>query len=422
MQERNRFIESLININPDTIYIYDLVDGKNIFTNKGIEIALGYSVEEIQAMGNQVLSILMHPDDMKVYRQETLQSYSAAKDGERILHIFRMKNKNGDWEWLDCTEVVYSRNENGSPRQIFGIIRNITENRKVEEERQRLQAQLQQSQKMESIGTLASGVAHDMNNVLGAILGLASIHEETQPVGSASQRAFSTIMKAANRGGEMVKSLLNFARQTPASEQVLDINTILREEVNLLRTTTLSKVKLELELAPDLQTIRGDSGTLASVFMNLCVNAVDAMSEKGILTLRTRNVDRDWIEIEVEDNGVGMLKETLEKAMDPFFTTKETGKGTGLGLSMAYNVVRSHNGGIDIQSEIGKGTCVRIRFPTYIEPIHTAQKPVSNTIIDNKVEKIDALNVLLVDDDELIQGSLQAMLDILGNTYEAVST
>jgi two-component system, cell cycle sensor histidine kinase and response regulator CckA len=292
------------------------------------------------------------------------------------------------------------------------IMFDITDRAKAEEENLRLQEQLQQIQKMDSLGILAGGVAHDMNNVLGAILALASTNLEVQPPGSPAYRSFETIVKATTRGGEMVRNLLSFARQSQAEERVLDLNAILKEEINLLERTTLSKVHLELDLEPGLYPMLGDSSALTSAFMNLCVNAVDAMPENGTLTLRTRNVDRDWVEVLVEDSGTGMPKEILEKAMEPFFTTKEVGKGTGLGLSMVYSTVRAHRGQIEIQSHPGQGTKVRMRFPTcdlgserfesVVEPMAEASRR--------------SLNVLLVDDDELIRSSIEAVLQALGHT------
>ena len=241
----------------------------------------------------------------------------------------------------------------------------VTERKQEELERGRLQALLMQSQKMESLGSLAGGVAHDMNNVLGAILGIASANLHLQPVNSPASRAFDTIVQAATRGGKMVKSLLSFARQSPVEEHEIDINSILQEEVTLLERTTLANIRLEMDLAPSLRPILGDAAALTHAIMNLCVNAVDAMSENGTLTLRSRNVYGDWVEVLVEDTGTGMPKEILEKAMDPFFTTKEVGKGTGLGLSMVYSTVKAHRGQIEIQSNPGQGTRVLLRFPVF---------------------------------------------------------
>jgi two-component system cell cycle sensor histidine kinase/response regulator CckA len=295
------------------------------------------------------------------------------------------------------------------------IMFDIADRKLAEEENLRLQAQLQQAQKMESLGTLAGGIAHDMNNVLGAILGLASSNLETQPSESPAYRSFETIAKAATRGGEMVRNLLSFARQGQAEERLLDLNAILLEEVKLLERTVLSNVHLELDLESGLYPMLGDSSTLTSAFMNLCVNAVDAMPVKGCLTLRTRNVDRDWIEVVIEDTGTGMPKEVLEKAMEPFFTTKEVGKGTGLGLSMVYSTVKAHRGQIEIQSHPGLGTKVRMRLPA-------CEPPSKETELDPGIlteAPSRSLNVLLVDDDELIQSAMEAVLQTLGH---AVST
>jgi signal transduction histidine kinase len=243
------------------------------------------------------------------------------------------------------------------------VIIDITEKKQAEEQQRLAEIQHQQGQKMESLGSLAGGIAHDMNNVLGAILGLASAHLDIQPVGSPAYRAFDTISKAAARGAKMVRGLLTFARQNPAEEKEVDLNAILQEEVRILGSTTLSKIRLELDLASDLRPILGDAGALTHAFMNLCVNAVDAMPETGTLTLRTRNVDEGWVEVEVQDTGTGMRKEILEKALNPFFTTKEVGKGTGLGLSIVYSLVKAHHGQMELLSEPGRGTRVKMRFP-----------------------------------------------------------
>jgi PAS domain S-box-containing protein len=308
----------------------------------------------------------------------------------------------------------------GQVFSVLGVSRDITERKQAEQALALLQAQLQQTQKMESLGSLAGGVAHDMNNVLGAILGLATAHLEIQPPGGPAFRAFDTISKAALRGGKLVKGLLTFARQSPAEDRELDMNTLLREEVRLLERTTLSKVHLELDLAPGLRPIRGDASALTHAFMNLCVNAVDAMSASGTLTLRTRNVDNDWIEVVVEDTGSGMPQEVLDKALEPFFTTKGVGKGTGLGLSMVYSTVKAHRGQLQLQSEPGRGTCVTLRVPAWrpsAPEVEPEAVPVAAAVLAPSAR---SLRVLVVDDDELVQSSTVALLTLLGHSATAV--
>ena len=324
--------------------------------------------------------------------------------------------KDGSQRLWDFNSVSLGRLSD-KRRIAVSMAADVTERKQAEEARHSLEVQLQQAQKMESLGSLAGGVAHDMNNVLGAILGLASANLRTQALDSKAHQAFATIIKAAERGGKMVKSLLSFARQSPVEERELDLNGILLEEVHLLERTTLSKVCLELDLAPDLRPIRGDAGALTHAIMNLCVNAVDAMPESGTLTLRTRNIDEEWIEVMVEDTGTGMAKAILDRALDPFFTTKEEGKGTGLGLSLVYSTVKAHQGQLELQSQPGRGTRVRMRFPV-CEPLGADPEFATGTTLDLAH---GSLSVLLVDDDELIQSSMLAILETLGHSATAVS-
>ncbi|HJV48001.1 MAG TPA: PAS domain S-box protein, partial [Geothrix sp.] len=289
------------------------------------------------------------------------------------------------------------RDDDGQVYGLCGISTDITPLKDAEEGRRQLQAQLHQAQKLDSLGSLAGGVAHDMNNVLGAILGLATVNLQTQPPGSPTYDAFATIAKAAARGGAMVRSLLGFARQSPAEELELDLNAILQEQARLLEHTTLSRVQLKMDLAPDLGPMRGDASALTHAFMNLCVNAVDAMPDQGTLWLRTRNVDPDWVEVSVQDTGCGMTREVLDKALDPFFTTKGHGKGTGLGLSLVYSTVKAHQGRMEIQSQPGQGTCVRMRFPICAPVLQTRE-----TTVEFRAETRPlSLSVLIVDDDDL---------------------
>lgn len=369
----------------------------------------GIEKEKFRGILSDVIKQVIHPDDRAAVEQSNA---SVTEQGKPIPLEYRVIWPDGTVRtvWAEAGEIIVD--EAGTPAILTGIVQDITEQRQAEEDRAKLKSQLQQSQKLESLGTLAGGVAHDMNNVLGAILGLASAHIGNQPYGSPLHKALDTICKATERGGKMVKSLLSFARQTPAEINKLDINTILKEEVTLLERTTLAKVRLEMDLEVDLRPILGDASALTHAFMNLCVNAVDAMPENGTLTLHSRNVDNDWIEIVVEDTGTGMPKEVLDKALDPFFTTKGTGKGTGLGLSMVFNTVKAHRGQMEIESELGHGTRVRLRFPVFDkESQATASADSDASLIPH-----GPMKVLLIDDDDLIQSSGQAILEALGHT------
>ena len=333
---------------------------------------------------------------------------------DTIMGVFRPVT--GDLIWL-AVNAVPQLNEAGDVRLVICTFVDITNLKQAEEEKVNLQAQLQQSQKLESLGILAGGVAHDINNVLGAILSLASALIVSQPNGSPLHRALDTICKATERGGKMVKTLLGFARQNPAESELLDLNAIFREQVGFLERTTLAKVHLQMDLEADLRPIRGDASALSHAFMNLFVNAVDAMPQTGTLTLHTRNLADDWVEIVVEDTGTGMPKEVLEKALDPFFTTKEVGKGTGLGLSLVFSTVKAHRGKMAIESALGKGTRVILHFPACERETQVAPPAVSEEAVTPR----GLLKVLLVDDDDLIQISLQTILEVLGHSTVGIA-
>ena len=351
---------------------------------------------------------LTHPADLDADLVQFQRVLDRESEGYSLEKRFRRKQ--GDYLPTEMA-VRCVRAADGTVDYFVALIQDISERRQAEAEREHLQAHLHQVQKMESLGNLAGGVAHDMNNVLAAILGLASAHLPAQPEGSSLRAGLQTIIKAAERGGKMVRTLLNFARTSPVEIQELDMNELIREETRLLGATTLAKVHLDLDLAADLRPIRGDGSSLTHAVMNLCVNAVDAMPESGTLRLRTLNVDHDWIEVQVRDTGTGMTREVLDKAMDPFFTTKVHGKGTGLGLALVHSSVKAHRGQIQIQSEPGSGTCVSLRFPASRETAKVEGPAYPAT----PKPQGQPLRVLLVDDDELAQVAIQTVLEVLGH-------
>lgn len=314
-------------------------------------------------------------------------------------------------------EIHLSTYERGGSLHTVASLRDLSERVRLEQERLCYEAQARRNEKMESLGALAGGVAHDMNNVLGAVLGLASLHLEAAPHGSALCKDMETIVKACERGGSMVRGLLGFARDTLPEERELDLNVVVREAVALLERTTLQRIHLEMDLAKELPHLKGDSAALGHALLNLCVNAVDAMPEGGTLSVRTRNSSEGAIVLEVADTGCGMPKEVLDRALDPFFTTKPQGKGTGLGLPIVFGTVKAHQGKMELLSQVGKGTQVRMHFPACAlgveEPKSTVEaqpKPASKV-----------LRILVVDDDELLQHAIRRLLKNLGHLATSVT-
>jgi PAS domain S-box-containing protein len=306
------------------------------------------------------------------------------------------------------------RGSSGAIRGLLGYARDITWMKRQEAQQRDLELRLHQTQKLESLGNLAGGVAHDLNNVLGAILGLASIEQERAQPGSSTRRSMDTVVQACVRGREVVQGLLCFARRDLGAIEPVDLNGLVKEIVDLLGHTTLQRIRFVTDLDPALPWIQGDPGSLNHALMNICVNAVDAMSGGGTLTLRTFRGGAGQVEVTVEDTGEGMDAEVAQRATEPFFTTKPSGKGTGLGLSMAYGTVQAHKGSLGIESVPGQGTKVRLAFPEAPGP-----DPAPAALAE--APALAGLRILLVDDDELLRESVGDILAWQGHRTECAS-
>ena len=390
-------LRSYIDHSPYGVFITD-ERGQILQANPAAVLHTGFPASELQT---RTVTSLLAP----AWREPGHQAFQTLMAKGQVSGEFGYSHKDGSTRFWSVDAVCLSAT------RLMGFASDITLRKQQEEEQARLQARLEQAQKMDSLGSLAGGVAHDMNNVLGAILATATAHLHVLVEDSPVRRGFDTIAQAAARGGSLVRSLLNFARQSPAEAFELDLNAILREEVKLLEYTTLARIRLELDLAPELRPIRGDASALTHAIMNLCVNAVDAMAEGGTLILRTRNLSTSWIEVLVEDDGCGMTEDVRAKALDPFFTTKGLGQGTGLGLSLVYSTVKAHQGELELQSAPGRGTQVRLRFPA----LATAPGPAGAPGATAPLAGGAPLKVLLVDDDDLIRESGKMVLAIIGD-------
>ncbi|MDE3034160.1 MAG: response regulator, partial [Acidobacteriota bacterium] len=289
------------------------------------------------------------------------------------------------------------------------IRRSFEVQRQQEAERERLEAEVQHAQKLESLGTLAGGVAHDMNNILGAIMGVASLVQERHAGDPRLHKEMDTLLRAATRGRDLVRGLTDFARKGVQEAGATDLNGILAREAELLQRTTLQKIRVELDLEQNLPKVQGDASALSNAVMNLCVNAVDAMPKGGRLTLSSRSHASGQVELAIRDTGLGMPPEVLRRAMDPFFTTKPQGQGTGLGLSLAYSIAKAHHGRLELASVEGEGTTVRMLLPALTE----APAPSEAGAPTPFRRAQPTLRVLLVDDDVLLQETLLAMLQAL---------
>jgi PAS domain S-box-containing protein len=298
----------------------------------------------------------------------------------------------------------------------LAFTQDLTERKHNEEERRKLETEIQHAQKLDSLGSLAGGIAHDMNNVLAAILGMATLLQIKRDGDESLIKSLRTIENAAGRGRDLVKGLTDFARKGLQQAKEMDLNALIRKELDLLIRTSRQRYTFEVQLEEPLPRILGESSTLGSAFMNLCVNAFDAMPKGGSLTIRT-TIEEGWVCLLVADTGEGIPADILHRVTEPFFTTKPPGRGTGLGLAMVYGTVKAHGGVLEIQSEVGKGTRILMKFP----PVATGPTAeVAGDQANMKPERL--LQVLLVDDDALIRDILPPMLEQLGHRVVSASS
>ena len=363
-----------------------------------------------QLMGLEVLSFI-HPQyrylvGERIHSVE--QTGQAAPAIEEVFLTYR-----GREVWVEVQTVAIELP--GGPA-ILVFAQDLSERRRAEEERRKMEAEIQHAQKLESLGSLAGGIAHDMNNVLGAILGMATLLQMKREGDEALLKPLRTIENAASRGRDLVKGLTDFARKGLQQAERLDLNALLREELDLLVRTSRQRFAFDVALDETLPPIRGERSSLGSAFMNLAVNAFDAMPKGGTLSVRTF-LDGNEVCLEVADTGEGIPADLLSRVTDPFFTTKPPGRGTGLGLAMVYGTVKAHGGSLHIESEVGQGTCIRLRLPAMV-----TQAPEGTSEALPAAHPDRPLRVLLVDDDPLIRDILPPMLEQLGHRVETTSS
>jgi two-component system cell cycle sensor histidine kinase/response regulator CckA len=303
----------------------------------------------------------------------------------------------------------------GGDQRLVVSVRDVTE-------RKRLEAEVQRTQKMDTVGMLAGGVAHDFNNVLTGIQSAAALARLDLAADHAAQSDLAEIERQCQRAGALVRQLLAFARRQPLAQRTLSLNQVVLDVESLLRRVIGEPVKLTTELSEDLWTVSGDPAQLEQVLMNLCVNARDAMPEGGTLTLRTRNVEAEpdfanrhatvpgkhWVELSVHDTGLGMAPRTLERIFEPFFTTKAPGRGTGLGLAVVHGIVRQHQGVVEVGSTPGHGSIFSVRLPA-VEgiPAEAERRP-------RAIPTRQGGTVLVVEDDAAVRQGLSRLLERSG--------
>lgn len=358
----------------------------------------------------------LHPDDRSTTEQELWQ---AVKLGQGLDTEFRIICPTGEIRWIAVKSSLF-HDAVGKPMRMIGIHMDITEKKQLE-------AQFLRAQRLESLGTLASGIAHDLNNILSPILiGAQLLPLRFPDLNQQTRQILKTLETSAQRGAGLVKQILSFARGVEGKRVCLQMNHLLLEIEKIIQQTLPKSINIHKDISSDLWMTSGDATQMHQVFMNLCVNARDAMPHGGTLQITAENLFIDeqyarmhldanvgpYVLVTVTDTGTGIPPDILHRIFDPFFTTKEVGKGTGLGLSAVLGIVKSHGGFVDVQSEVNQGSTFKVYLPAN-------QSTVVPT--DDNVELLSGQQelILVVDDEAAICETLKTTLEIYN--YEVLT-
>jgi PAS domain S-box-containing protein len=408
--------ERVIRASGSLLYDFDPATGAVVWDGD-IAAVLGTTADKIST-GRQWMH-RVHPDD-----RMRIRSQRQALLSKSISHIadeeYRFKRDDGEYTTVGVNGYLIGGHQRGSPARVIGFVRDVSEKVRAEQERQRLAAQLKQAEKMEAVGHLAGGIAHDFNNILGAILGYGELAQR-RAADSDLRRYLDTIMDAGNRAKALVTQILSYSRAEGTSKIAVIVAPIAHEACELVRGSLPRPIEVRFVSEADDAAVMGDPTRLHQLFMNLCTNAVQAMANGGTLEVRVtaERLERplevrtgevgigEYVRVVVQDTGHGIAPEVIDRIFEPFFTTKPAGRGTGLGLALVHSVVAEHNGFIDVQSELGKGTAFTVWMPRAHAEAAVAQA-------EAELPQGEGQVVLAVDDEPEVLAALEEMLASLG--------
>jgi PAS domain S-box-containing protein len=400
--------------NSEGVWDWDILKGPAVFS-AGYARMLGYEPEEFPKDYDSWRA-LVHPDDIGgVDRAHSEHIY----ENKKFRVELRMRKKSGDWCWILSRGAVVERDSEGHAVRMIGTHMDITEQKLAEAENARLQRQLLQAQKLESVGRLAGGIAHDFNNLLTVISGYSDLLLRELASDDAHREVITEMRAVALRAANLTRQLLAFSRKQIRHPQPLIIDATIQDMQRMITRLLGEDVQLKMMLNGGEAVIFADPGQLDQVIMNLVVNARDAMPYGGTLTIETKMPDvnepgqteghpHSWVVIAVRDTGVGMDKATQAHLFEPYFTTKETGKGSGLGLSTIHGIVAQSGGHVHVESAPGSGTTFRIYLPRMEGPL-----PVP-TSIEEITNLFGTETVLVVEDEAEVRGYTAAALKAYG--------
>ncbi len=403
----------------DAIVLMD-EKGDVSYWNPAAERIFGYSSREIL---RRPLHEIIVPERYHEAYRNGFERFKKDGQGSAIGKLLELEALKKDGTEFPVELSLSSVNANGKWNAI-GIVRDISERRQMEADKKRLEDQLQQSQKMEAIGTLSGGIAHDFNNILGIIVGNTEMALADTPETSPVHGNLSAVRKASMRARDIVKQILSFSRQKEQTRGSMELGTVVVESLRLLRSIIPTTIDIRQNISNDIGITSGDPSQINQILLNLCTNAGYAMKETGgILEVSLANVTLsdaessgfpqlspgDYVKLTVSDNGNGIAPDKIDRIFDPYFTTKAIGEGTGMGLSVAHGIIANHGGAITVSSEVGRGTTFDVLFPV------VAQDLQAETVSEDAIAGGDEC-ILLVDDEPEMVKIYQSMLERLGYT------
>jgi two-component system, cell cycle sensor histidine kinase and response regulator CckA len=411
-ESEERFRQLAENITESVFWMSEPTAMKILYVSPAYERIWGRSCDRLYANFREWIEAI-HPDD----RQQVQTSYFDRSLLGKYDEEYRIIRPDESIRWIRDRGFPI-KNQTGVAYRVVGIAEDIT-NRKLTE------AVLRRTERLESLGTLTSGIAHDLNNVLTPIMGIVQLlPQKIGNMDDSTKRLLQILHDSTHRGGDLVKQILSFARGVERKPTNIQIGDLLLEIQGIVHQVFPKNIQLSLDLPPDIWSISADASMLHQVLINLCVNARDAMIDGGILSITAENLEIDdyarmnldaragnYVAIAVTDTGTGIAAPILDRIFDPFFTTKDIGKGTGLGLSTVVGIVKSHRGFIDVDSEVGKGS----RFKVYLPATVTSEiAPVVVTIPPTAGE---GELILVVDDEVSILEIVSVTLEVYGYRF-----
>jgi len=384
----------------------------------------GYSEEELLG---KTLNDLAHPDDrhigQKSLKQMLTGEISSTWFEKRYIHM------DGRVLWTSNSATVL-QDKSHNPVNFILHVQNLTEQKIAEDEKKQLEAHLQQSQKMEAIGTLAGGIAHDFNNILSAIMGYVDLALLDAQDGTPLSKNLASINTASERAVDLVRQILAFSRPSKKDKNPVPINMVVEEALQLIRASLPATIEIRSNICAEPAAIMGDPTQIHQIVMNLCTNAHHAMlANGGTLDINLTPVELDdemvraypnlepgsYVKLAITDTGHGMDADTVNRIFDPYFTTKEKGKGTGLGLAVVHGIVKGHGGFINVRSRPGKGTTFELFFPKIVETFKLKES--QPDLIPTGSERI-----LFVDDEIVLTELNKEAIKRLGYQVECMTS